>query len=152
VLELGCGIGYYTRRLLSRGAAHVVAVDLAPGMVRALPTEHVTGVLGDAGTIDLDRKFTHILSAGLLEFVPEPAKVLRNARRHSEAGARLVVLIPRSNVWGTAYRLYHASHGVGATLFTQDRIYDLAGQAGWEPHETRKVWPFSLVVNARAKP
>ena len=33
VLDLGCGSGHYTRRVLERGAESVVGVDLSEGMV-----------------------------------------------------------------------------------------------------------------------
>ncbi len=33
VLDLGCGEGFYSRRLRDLGAAHVVGVDISPGMV-----------------------------------------------------------------------------------------------------------------------
>lgn len=153
ILELGCGAGYYTRRLISRGGArHVVAVDIAPGMVRQLPAEGVTGIVGDACAVELDRKFPVILSAGLLEFLEDPAALFQNARRHAMPGARLVVLAPGRGFFGALYRLYHRSHRVEARLFAEGDIRRLAGQSGWRIAQVRKVWPFALVVEARNSP
>ena len=92
MLELGCGAGFYTRALLARGAAHVWAVDLAVEMLRALPRDHVTPVLGDAANVTLGRTFALILAAGIFEFVAPP-RVLANAAAHAAPGARLVVLL-----------------------------------------------------------
>ncbi len=153
ILELGCGAGYYTSRLIARGGArHVVAVDIAPGMVRQLPAKDVTGIAGDAGAVELDRKFSHILSAGLLEFLEDPVALFQNARRHAMQGARLVVLAPSRGFFGALYRLYHRSHRVDVTLFTEGDIRRLAGLAGWRIEQVRKVWPFALVVEARTLP
>ncbi len=121
-------------------------------MVRQLPAEGVTGIAGDACAVELNRKFSHILSAGLLEFLEDPAALLQNAHRHAMPGARLVVLAPSMGFFGALYRLYHRSHRVEAALFTESDIRRLAGLAGWRIERVRKVWPFALVVEARTLP
>ncbi len=130
----------------------MVAVDIAPGMVRQLPARKVTGIAGDAAAIKLRRKFSHILSAGLLEFVKDPAALLQNARLHAKPGARLVVLLPRLGFLGFLYRLYHRSHRVDAALFTESDIRRLAKQSGWRIVQARKVRPFALAVEAMTLP
>jgi len=153
ILELGCGAGYYTRRLISRGGArHIVAVDIAPGMVGQLPATDITGIVGDASVIELNRKFSHILSAGLLEFLKDPGALFQIARRHAMPGARLVVLLPRRGFIGAMYRLYHRSHRVAVKLFTESEVRRLAEQSGWRIEQVGKVWPFALVAQARLLP
>ena len=60
-------------------------------MLRALPRDGVTLVLGEAATVAMDRTFVLIVAAGIFEFVA-PARVLANAAAHAAPGARLVVL------------------------------------------------------------
>ena len=145
VLELGCGAGFYTRALLARGAAHVWAVDRAVEMLRALPDEHVTPVLGDAANVALGSTFALILAAGIFEFVA-PARVLANAAAHAAPGARLVVLYSAPTLAGRALRAFHAGHGVDARLYARKEFDDAARATGWRIEEWRACGLFGIAA------
>lgn len=146
VLELGSGDGHYARRLRDAGAAEVVAVDLSEGMVARLRSEGIVGHVGDVATVDLGRRFDRVLAAGVLEFVPDPVAVLRNAARHALPGARLVVLVPRLGLAGRAYRRWHARHGIPVRLFTPADLDRAAADAGWLPADVREAGLFARVA------
>ncbi len=131
VLDLGCGAGFHTRLLLDLGARHVTAVDLSPAMLAELPGESVTPVQADAETVAFDTPFPVIVSAGLLEFVPDPVAVLKNARRGVSPGGRLILLVPAANAVGLLYRLYHKRNGLAVRVFDRTAIGDAARAAGW---------------------
>jgi len=143
VLELGSGAGYYTRVLLDLGARHVWAVDISQAMLDGLPQDRVTPVLGDAAAVDVGRRFATLVSAGMLEFVPEPAAALANAARHAEAGARLVILYPTLGLAGRAYRAFHRRNGIAIRLFAPAEIETLADHSGWRIDDTKVSGPFS---------
>ena len=145
VLELGCGAGFYTRALLARGAAHVWAVDRAVEMLRALPRDRITPVLGDAANVPLGRTFALILAAGIFEFV-EPAGVLANAAAHAAPGARLVALYSAPTLAGRALRAFHAGHGVDARLYAREEFDDAALAAGWTIEEWRACGLFGIAA------
>jgi SAM-dependent methyltransferase len=145
VLELGCGAGFYTRALLARGAVHVWAVDRATEMLRALPRDGVTPVLGDAATVELGRTFPLIVAAGIFEFVA-PARVLANAAAHAAPGARLVVLYSAPTLAGRAFRAFHARHGVDARLHSRAEFDEAAAGSGWSIGEWRACGLFGLAA------
>jgi SAM-dependent methyltransferase len=145
VLELGCGAGFYTRALLARGAAHVWAVDRAVEMLRALPRDHVTPVLGDAANVALGSTFPLILAAGIFEFVA-PACVLANAAAHASPGARLVVLYSAPTLAGRALRAFHAGHGVDARLYARKEFDAAALATGWRIEEWRACGLFGIAA------
>jgi SAM-dependent methyltransferase len=145
VLELGCGAGFYTRALLARGAAHVWAVDRAVEMLRALPRDHVTPVLGDAADVRLNRTFALILAAGIFEFA-EPVRVLANAAAHAAPGARLVALYSAPTLAGWALRAFHAGHGVDARLYARKTFDDAALSSGWRIEEWRPCGLFGIAA------
>ena len=146
VLELGCGSGFYTRQVLACRAHHVTAVDLSPAMVAKLNHTAVTAVCGDAASISLGREFPLVLSAGLLEFVPDPQAVVDNAARALVPGGRLALLVPRISVGGLLYRLYHLFHGVRIRLFSPRDLETLAESCGLRLAASRFIWPFTLVA------
>jgi SAM-dependent methyltransferase len=146
VLELGCGAGYYTRLLLERGARHVVAVDLSARMLAELPTGPVTPLCGDAATLDPGRRFGVLLSAGMLEFVPDPLAVLRNAARYAAPGAALTILAPTDTLLGRGYRRFHRRHGMEITLFDGATMARLAGSSGWRVADRRPAGPYSAAT------
>jgi SAM-dependent methyltransferase len=149
VLELGAGAGFYTRELLRCGARHVFAVDISAAMLASLPRGAITAVHGDAATVRLDRRFPVLISAGMLEFVPDPLAVLANAAHHAEVAARFVVLVPRSNVAGYIYRWFHQSHGFRIHLFDRTWFETAAPRTGWSISTAVRVLPFSLAVRLR---
>jgi SAM-dependent methyltransferase len=145
VLELGCGAGFYTRALLARGAAHVWAVDRAVEMLRALPRDRVTPVLGDAANVALGSTFALILAAGIFEFVAPP-RVLANAAAHAAPGARLVVLYSAPTLAGRALRAFHAGHGVDARLYARKEFDEAALATGWRIEEWRACGLFGIAA------
>ena len=150
VLDLGSGAGFYSRLALEHGASDVVSVDLSRKMVEALPTDGITGVVGDASTVSLNRRFKTIVMAGLLEFTDSPSLFFANARNHAEEGAVMAILAPRKNIWGRVYRMYHRNHGIRIALFSRDQLKALAKDAGWQYISGETVWPFSIVMGFRA--
>jgi SAM-dependent methyltransferase len=146
VLELGAGAGFYTRDLIYRGARHVWAVDISGVMLVTLPSGPITPVLGDAETVQLDRRFPILISTGMLEFVRDPAAVLANAAHHATPGARFVLLVPRTIVLGYLYRWFHRTHGVAIHLFDRTWFETTAPRLGWHVCTIEPVWPFSFAV------
>ncbi|MCB9665419.1 MAG: class I SAM-dependent methyltransferase [Alphaproteobacteria bacterium] len=149
VLELGCGAGFYTRLLAERGAARIVAVDASAAMVDQLPAGRVRGVVGDAATVDVGGPFSLLLSAGMLEFVPDPVAVLANAARHARAGARLVVLVPPRSLGGRMYARHYRTRGIRVNLFGAPELRALAQRTGWASQGEVTVHPFALVATLR---
>jgi SAM-dependent methyltransferase len=145
VLELGCGAGFYTRALLARGAEHIWAVDRADEMLRALPRDRVTPVMGDAATVMLDRTFSLIVAAGIFEFVA-PAGVLENAVRHASPGARLVVLYSTPTLAGRVFRAFHARHGIDARLYARKEFDAAALASGWQIEDWRACGLFGIAA------
>ena len=76
VLDLGCGSGHYTRRLLEWGASSVVGVDLSEGMVeearsrvRGEEEGRLKFVVGDVSKgLDLDGSFDVVVGTWLLNY------------------------------------------------------------------------------------
>lgn len=92
VLELGCGTGRFTRRLLDWGAC-VTAVDNSAHMLAEVP-EGAARVLSDIESLNLDESFAVALLAGNFINVPEPevrSAFVHAARRHLRKDGRLLL-------------------------------------------------------------
>jgi SAM-dependent methyltransferase len=146
ILELGAGAGYYTRELIRCGARHVWAVDLSEAMLSRLPSGPITPVRADAASFRLEKRFPILLSTGMLEFVADPVAVLVNASLHAKTEARLVLLVPRANVFGRLYQRFHHSHGVTIQLFDRAWFENIAPRLGWHVGAMTVVFPFSLAM------
>lgn len=146
VLELGSGAGYYTRLLLRQGATHVHAVDVSECMLNELPKQGVTPILADATTFNPGRTFRVLVSAGMLEFVAQPARVLRNAASFAEPGARCAILFPKRSLLGRAYRRFHARNGMNIGLFDRAILESLVRNSGWNVKSVTPAGPYSAVA------
>jgi SAM-dependent methyltransferase len=102
VLDVGCGIGRWSR-LLARRGAHVTGVDLSPTMVeearRRAAAESVASrcafLEGDLVTLDLGRTFPLVFGVTVLQHIVDARRLEEAVRRlacHLAPGGRLVLL------------------------------------------------------------
>jgi glycosyltransferase involved in cell wall biosynthesis/SAM-dependent methyltransferase len=122
VLEIGCGIGYYTA-FLSRLAEKVVAVDLVeassetqtPGLrrardfVNALGIENVTLCGASAENLPFaDGSFDLVISNHVLEHVPDRRRAVREMHRVLSPGGHSICVVPTRADRLYTFPWYHA--------------------------------------------
>jgi len=99
VLEVGCGTGFTTAEIVRRvGEENVVAVDLTPEqMMKAVVRfRNSNFLLGDAENLPFkDNSFDAAISAGSIEYWPNPQKGIEEMARVTKSGGRIVILAPR---------------------------------------------------------
>lgn len=102
VLDVGCGIGRWSR-LLARRGARVTGVDLSPTMVaearrraeREGVAERCRFEVADLASLELAERFPLVLGVTVLQHILEPAALRSAAARlagHLAPGGRLVLL------------------------------------------------------------
>jgi 2-polyprenyl-3-methyl-5-hydroxy-6-metoxy-1,4-benzoquinol methylase len=100
VLDLGCGIGRWSRQLAGRGA-RVVGVDVAQSMIdeaRRRTAKEALDIdyhVADLRTLDLGRTFELVLAVTVLQHIlddTELARAVGNIARHLAPGGRAVLL------------------------------------------------------------
>lgn len=92
ILELGCGTGRMTRRLLELGHP-VTGVDVSAVMLRHAPSQ-AEKVLAEIETLDLGRNFPVVLLASNLVNRPDRASrhgLLASCRRHVKADGQVII-------------------------------------------------------------
>ena len=94
VLEVGCGTGHWTKWFREGLGMRVVGLDLSEGMLavarRRLP--EVPFVRGDGRDLPFrGESFDAVVAITVLEFVPEPRRVLDEMWRCVRPGGRMVV-------------------------------------------------------------
>ncbi|MGH8269125.1 MAG: class I SAM-dependent methyltransferase [Steroidobacteraceae bacterium] len=102
VLDIGCGIGRWSRLLASRGA-RVTGVDLSPTMIaEAERRAAASGLAGrcrflvqDSAALEVTGSFDLIVCVTVLQHIPDPGALrsaLRRMKQHLAPQGRLVVL------------------------------------------------------------
>lgn len=99
VLDVGCGTGLLTAGLLEvRPEAQILGLDLAPGMVaeaaRRLAGKDARFTVGDVEEGFPEERFDLIASSMALQWVQDPAAVLRRAAAHLAPGGALALAVP----------------------------------------------------------
>ncbi len=93
VLEVGCGPGEASERIVRELAAEVVAVDVSPRMVELTRARGVDAHVGDVQKLDLpDAMFDCALAAWMLYHVPDVDRALAELARVLRPGGRLVAV------------------------------------------------------------
>jgi len=80
VIDIGCGPGHYATALAARGAARVLGVDFAPGMVelarrradQAGVADRCAFELGDFVGISGRERFDYAVVMGVMDYIAEP--------------------------------------------------------------------------------
>lgn len=89
ILDLGCGAGYTSLKLLKKGA-HVTAIDISPksiehlaGEVKALGmSDRITALVMDAHNLQFDDGyFDLVVGDGILHHLPDLEKALAEIKR-----------------------------------------------------------------------
>jgi ubiquinone/menaquinone biosynthesis C-methylase UbiE len=96
VLDIGCGVGTWSRRIAGLGA-NVVGADFSAAMIKmATPTKGVEFMVGSAQDLDLpDGRFDLVLSVTVLQHITaddELRRALANIRRMLKGGGRFFVI------------------------------------------------------------
>ncbi|MFO7967519.1 MAG: methyltransferase domain-containing protein [Archaeoglobaceae archaeon] len=99
VIEVGCGTGFTTSEITSKvGEENVTAVDLTPEQMMKAVTKYTSSnfVRGDAENLPFrSSSFDAAISAGSIEYWPNPTHGIEEMARVTRSGGRVVVLAPR---------------------------------------------------------
>ncbi|WP_372996200.1 malonyl-ACP O-methyltransferase BioC [Marinobacter sp.] len=96
ILDLGCGTGWFTRKLADMGQMELLTgVDLSPGMLREArqnSPEAIRWLLADAERLPLpDESYDLIFSNLMIQWCDDPCAVLQECRRVLRPGGLLMV-------------------------------------------------------------
>ena len=89
ILDLGCGDGTLTRRIIDSGAI-VVGIDSSPAMVEAACAAGVSAHVGDGAELSFVRQFDAVFSNAALHWMTKPHAVAENVARALREGGRFV--------------------------------------------------------------
>ena len=89
LLDLGCGDGALTERLVSAGC-QVVAVDSSPEQVWAALERGLDARIADASELNIDGLFDGVFSNAALHWIKDPRPVIANVWNALRPGGRFV--------------------------------------------------------------
>ena len=89
ILDLGCGDGALTEKIVATGAT-VVGVDASAEMVVAARARGLDARVMDGQSLGFDHEFDAVLSNAALHWMRQPDAVLKGVRRALKPGGRLV--------------------------------------------------------------
>jgi SAM-dependent methyltransferase len=89
ILDVGCGDGALTEKLV-RAGARVVGVDPAPDFVAAAAARGIDARLIDAQALPFEREFDAVFTNAVLHWIPDLDAALRGIHRALKAGGRFV--------------------------------------------------------------
>lgn len=131
VLDLGCGTGLYTQRLMKLGF-DVISLDYSMEMLRVAGKKmHGEFIRGDALRLPFrDSSFDGLIAITSFEFFPDPKKAIKEMKRVVKAGGFIIVgVLSRPNLWSWSRRnkpLYRNAHFYTyfemRALFNPDKI------------------------------
>ena len=89
ILDLGCGDGVLTEKIVSAGAT-VIAVDAGPDMVAAARARGIDARVMDGQKLTFTNEFDAVFSNAALHWMQDQQAVLAGVRRALKPGGRFV--------------------------------------------------------------
>ncbi len=89
ILDVGCGDGVLTERLVAAGAT-VVGIDADPAMIAAAKEKGLDARLGNARQLAFTSEFDAVFTNAALHWVGAPAQVTAGVRKALKPGGRYV--------------------------------------------------------------
>lgn len=89
ILDLGCGDGVLTRRLVDAGCT-VVGIDSSPDLVRAARALDLDASVRSATEMDFREEFDAVFSNAVLHWITDADRVIQNVFRALRPGGRFV--------------------------------------------------------------
>ncbi len=148
VLDAGAGCGLLTRKLVRRGC-NVTALDASPAMVEGLREMAASAIHGRLEELDLEGRFDQVMAIGVLNFVTDPADVMRRLCRHVAPGGVLVLQVTEWSAFGFGYWLNYAARGLRPYLFSRAWLTRLAASEGLVPMGHERPLPHDLTIGFR---
>jgi 2-polyprenyl-3-methyl-5-hydroxy-6-metoxy-1,4-benzoquinol methylase len=110
VLDVGCGTGRFCLPLAFNGAARVVGIDFAGGMIeraRDLARQNKLHeicdfLLGDVLEYEFGDPFDYVLAIGLFDYIADEGQMLVRLRELTRGKA--IMTFPRSDTWRAPLR------------------------------------------------
>ncbi len=89
ILDLGCGDGFLTEKLVEAGC-EVVGVDAGPDMIRVAREKGLDAHVVDGHALEFDAEFDAVFSNAALHWMLQPEKVVDGVRKALKPGGRFV--------------------------------------------------------------
>lgn len=146
VLDIGCGSGRYAVEFARRGAARIVGVDYAPGMLalaRDYAREHGFAdrcefCEGDFTTVALNENFDVVTAIGVFDYQDKPVEFLRKMVERSKG--RVIASFPgRSLLRMPLRKLRYWWSDCPVLFYREDEVRDIGRQAGLASVEIVKI-------------
>lgn len=144
VLDVGCASGWrrddWMHGLIATVARDIVGVDVDEQAVGELDARGRHIEIGDAGSLNLDRKFDVVHAGELIEHLDNPGAFLNAAQRHMRADSLLVLTTPNAFCFTNfLYRLagparVNSDH---VCWYCEDTLSQLLERAGFAVVELR---------------
>jgi demethylmenaquinone methyltransferase/2-methoxy-6-polyprenyl-1,4-benzoquinol methylase len=127
VLDVACGTGVLFPDYISRGAAHVTAVDISPEMARvaAAKTEGtcIRVLCGDAQTLDLPGEFDCCVIYNAFPHFTEPEKLIGRMASLLHTGGTLCIAHGMS--LAALQKHHERARNVSCEMFTAEELSDM---------------------------
>ncbi len=145
VLDVGCGVGRWSRLLAARGA-RVTGVDLSPTMIAQATLRAAAAGLADRcdfrvqdlATLDVGAEFDLVLAVTVLQHILDPAALraaLRAMTDHLAPGGRMILLeaAPTSVIDRCNSTVFTARHRDGYLRLFRECGLDVRAVTGVDP-------------------
>jgi len=140
VLDVGCGPGHYSIALAKAGAATVVGIDFAPGMIalarrqaeQAAVAKSCEFLQGDFLAQDFDQRFDYAIVMGFMDYISEPHKVIEKVV--SLTTARAFFSFPTSSGFLAWQRKIRYKSRCELYLYTREQLEALLQRSAGHPY------------------
>jgi len=113
ILDLGCGCGYVMKEI--KDYKYLLGVDISDTALKEARTflkeklknkDKVRLMKGDVQKLNLNKKFDKIISAEVIEHVPNPGELINSIVRHSKKSTNIIITVPNEDAINFIFKIF----------------------------------------------
>lgn len=109
IIDLGCGVGFYTEYIAKEYSKNIYGVDFSPNMLREVESKGLKTIEVNLEEVTSSQLpiFDWVIAMGSLEFIENTNSLINSLKIKGKYRSKVIVLIPRDGVVGFFYRFVH---------------------------------------------
>ena len=150
IIDLASGSGFYLNNLNKKKLLNIYAVDASQKMLNLIKKKNVKKICSSIENLKLNKKFNKIFCFGLLEFVNDIDIVLKKIYKLSDKKSEIYLLLPKKNIFGLIYKIFHYFNGFNITIFNKIFIYSALNKNKFIIHKSDETFlSFFLMIKKK---
>ncbi len=146
IMELGCGAGFYSKKLQHFTSNPLVLVDFSKSMLEKIKIKNSKKICCNINTFKRIQPFDLIVAMGVLEFSANINNFFKIISENLDINGHAILMTPMYSILSIPYYLYHLKNGISLKYLRKKHLHINCDHHGFEIISRQFVFPFNTLI------